>query len=129
MFPIENQAFGITTVSYTFIPQTSYTSGTCYLRSVLPSGQGGIRTPEGVCQQIYSLPVLTTYLPTQIRETFSTWQGGDSNPYVLYGDNRLSSSDASNLLRQPVKRRAYAVSFPYMSMNFCAPDGTRTHNP
>ena len=28
-------------------------------------GQGGIRTPEGVSQQIYSLPVLTTYLPTQ----------------------------------------------------------------
>ena len=28
-------------------------------------GQGGIRTPEAVRQQIYSLPVLTAYLPTQ----------------------------------------------------------------
>ena len=32
-----------------------------YFRSC---GQGGIRTPEGDSQQIYSLPVLTTYLPT-----------------------------------------------------------------
>ena len=29
------------------------------------SGQGQIRTAEAVRQQIYSLPVLTTYLPTQ----------------------------------------------------------------
>ena len=29
------------------------------------SGQGRIRTAEAVRQQIYSLPVLTTYLPTQ----------------------------------------------------------------
>ena len=28
-------------------------------------GQGGIRTPEVIRQQIYSLPVLTAYLPTQ----------------------------------------------------------------
>ena len=28
-------------------------------------GQGQIRTAEAVRQQIYSLPVLTTYLPTQ----------------------------------------------------------------
>ena len=32
-------------------------------------GQGGIRTPEGVSQQIYSLPRLTTSVPTQFRET------------------------------------------------------------
>ena len=30
-----------------------------------PCGQGRIRTAEAVRQQIYSLPVLTTYLPTQ----------------------------------------------------------------
>ena len=29
------------------------------------SGQGRIRTAEAARQQIYSLPVLTTYLPTQ----------------------------------------------------------------
>ena len=29
------------------------------------SGQGRIRTAEAVKQQIYSLPVLTTYLPTR----------------------------------------------------------------
>lgn len=29
------------------------------------SGQGRIRTAEGASQQIYSLPVLTTYLPTR----------------------------------------------------------------
>ena len=28
-------------------------------------GQGGTRTPEGVSQQIYSLPRLTTSVPTQ----------------------------------------------------------------
>ena len=28
-------------------------------------GQGQIRTAEAVRQQIYSLPVLTTYLPTR----------------------------------------------------------------
>ena len=28
-------------------------------------GQGRIRTAEAVKQQIYSLPVLTTYLPTR----------------------------------------------------------------
>ena len=32
---------------------------------LLGSGQGRIRTAEAVKQQIYSLPVLTTYLPTQ----------------------------------------------------------------
>ena len=32
---------------------------------VMWSGQGRIRTAEGASQQIYSLPVLTTYLPTQ----------------------------------------------------------------
>ena len=29
-------------------------------------GQREIRTPEGDCQQIYSLPVLTTYLSTRV---------------------------------------------------------------
>ena len=29
-------------------------------------GQGGIRTPEGRSQQIYSLPRLTTSVPTHI---------------------------------------------------------------
>ena len=33
--------------------------------SALCRGQGRIRTAEAVRQQIYSLPVLTTYLPTQ----------------------------------------------------------------
>ena len=33
--------------------------------SSFSSGQGRIRTAEAVKQQIYSLPVLTTYLPTQ----------------------------------------------------------------
>ena len=32
----------------------------------LVRGQGRIRTAEGASQQIYSLPVLTTYLPTQV---------------------------------------------------------------
>ena len=32
---------------------------------LLRSGQGRIRTAEAVKQQIYSLPVLTTYLPTR----------------------------------------------------------------
>ena len=31
-------------------------------------GQGGIRTPEGVSQQIYSLPRLTTSVPGQVRQ-------------------------------------------------------------
>ena len=35
----------------------------CFL--VYICGQGRIRTAEAVRQQIYSLPVLTTYLPTQ----------------------------------------------------------------
>ena len=33
--------------------------------SSFSSGQGRIRTAEAMKQQIYSLPVLTTYLPTQ----------------------------------------------------------------
>ena len=38
----------------------------CFLNTHLHlSGQGRIRTAEGASQQIYSLPVLTTYLPTQ----------------------------------------------------------------
>ena len=41
----------------------SFFTGTYFTK--VQSGQGGIRTPEGVSQQIYSLPVLTTYLPTQ----------------------------------------------------------------
>ena len=38
-------------------------------------GQGQIRTAEAVRQQIYSLPVLTTYLPTR---TTDFHQVGDS---------------------------------------------------
>ena len=43
-------------------------AGWIYSPVPLPSqlcGQGGIRTPEAVRQQIYSLPVLTAYLPTR----------------------------------------------------------------
>lgn len=32
-------------------------------------GQGGIRTPEGVSQQVYSLPRLTTSVPARAAKT------------------------------------------------------------
>ena len=40
-------------------------------------GQGGIRTPEGISRQIYSLLRLTTSLPTQI--SAENWLVGQSN--------------------------------------------------
>ena len=49
-------------------------------------GQGGIRTPEGRSQQIYSLPRLTTSVPTRPPDMIML----SNSPYYIIGAPNIS---------------------------------------
>ena len=81
---------------------------------LLRSGQGRIRTAEAVKQQIYSLPVLTTYLPTRCIVR--------NSPY-----ERVSlDCDAKLLLNSVTAKRnlpflLQKAQIPYLCYQFCQP--------
>ena len=75
MFPIKNQPFG----SNNEVAGLSFLKQAASTRDLLSptdassnSGQGGIRTPEGDSQQIYSLPQLATLVPTHHKKLTRT---------------------------------------------------------
>src|SRR6185295_593084 len=77
-------------------------------------GQGGIRTPEGVSQQIYSLPPLAAWVPARVEAQGLRLQASATAPLPETWD--LQWSWRSDLHRQPPVYKTGALLLSYASL-------------
>jgi hypothetical protein len=87
------------------------------LRRAKADGQGGIRTPEGVSQQIYSLPPLAAWVPARVRPEGLRHLAsrGSPRPGTFFWSWR------SDLHRQPPVYKTGALLLSYASTGALPP--------
>ena len=84
-------------------------------RRAKDGGQGGIRTPEGVSQQIYSLPPLAAWVPARFQGA-RPWAIAATSPDDCRTPDVCCWSWRSDLHRQPPVYKTGALLLSYASL-------------